>query len=88
MAAADEKVVEMHLPLLDELIIFDLANCSYHLLANHHADQLISAQPLLPPPSNSIHLPAKPPHPAASTSASVKQVPPPTTDADDQKVSS
>jgi len=39
MAAADEKVVEMHFPLLDELIIF-------HLLANHHADQLISAQPL------------------------------------------
>jgi hypothetical protein len=38
MAAADEKVVEMHLPLLDELIIFHLAN--FHLLANHHADQL------------------------------------------------
>jgi hypothetical protein len=67
MAAADQKVVEMHLSLLDELIIF-------HLLANHHADQLISAQPLLPPPPNSIH-------PAASTSASVKQVPPPTPEA-------
>jgi hypothetical protein len=61
MAAADEKVVEMHLSLLDELIIFHLANCSQHLLANHHADQLISAQPLLLPPSNSIHLPASPP---------------------------
>jgi hypothetical protein len=39
MAAADEKVVEMHLPLLDELIIFHLANCSHPLLANHHATQ-------------------------------------------------
>jgi hypothetical protein len=74
MAAANEKVVEMHLPLLDELIIFHLANCSHLLLANHHADQLISAQPLLLPPSNSIHLPA-------STSASMKQVPPPTIEA-------
>jgi hypothetical protein len=81
MAAADEKVVEMHLPLLDELIIFQMSNRSYHLLANHHADQLISAQPLLPPPPNSIHLPASPPHPAASTSAFMKQFPPPTTEA-------
>jgi hypothetical protein len=73
--SGDEKVVvEMHLPLLDELIIFNLGKLSHHLLANHHADQLVSAQPLLLPPFNSIH-------PAASTSASVKQVPPPTTEA-------
>jgi hypothetical protein len=71
MAAADEKVVEMHLSLLDELIIFHLANCSHHLLANHHANQLISALPLLLLPFllpfNSIHLRSSPPNPITST---------------------
>ncbi len=65
---------------------FSFGKLFHHLLANRHADQLTSAQPLLPP-SNSIYQFVSPPNPAASPSASMKQVPPTKSAADDSKVS-